>query len=160
MLGLFRNEKDTPRMERLRALSLFANLTPRELKIVDGLLHERHFLKDEVIFDEGDEGQAIYIIIDGRVLICRQGQPVAGRINELGAGTFFGDLALLGNSARSAQARAAENTTLAVFFRTDFMALLETHGLIGSKISLQLARYIGMRLREMTQDAHSGYQHL
>jgi CRP-like cAMP-binding protein len=159
VFGLFRSKKHTPRTERLRALSLFVNLTPGELKIVDNLLHERHFLKDEVIFDKGDEGQAIYIIIDGRVLIWPQGKPVDAQIIELGAGTFFGDLALLDNSVRSAQARAAVNTTLAVFFRADFMSLLETHGLIASKISLQLARHIGRRLRE-THDAANSGQHL
>ena len=147
-------------MERLRALSLFASLTPRELKIVEGLLHERRFLKDEVVFDKGDEGQAIYIIIEGRVLIWPYGKPVeGGPIIELGPGSFFGDLALLDNSVRSAQARAAENTTVAVFFRADFMNLLETHGLIGSKISLQLARHIGRRLREAHISAASD-QHL
>ena len=159
VFGLFRKNVDTPRMERLRALSLFVNLTPGELKIVDGLMHERQFLKDEVIFDKGDEGQAIYIIIDGSVAIWPQGKPVDGQCIELGPGTFFGDLALLDNSVRSAQARAAANTTLAVFFRTDFMGLLETHGLIASKISLQLARHIGKRLRE-TNNMANAHQHL
>ncbi len=159
MFGLFRSKKNTPRTERLRALSLFVNLTPGELKIVDGLLHERQFLKDEVIFDKGDEGQAIYIIIDGSVSIWPQGKPVDGQVIELGPGTFFGDLALLDDSVRSAQARAAMNTTLAVFFRADFMSLLETHGLIASKISLQLARHIGKRLREQHNVTNAG-QHL
>jgi CRP/FNR family cyclic AMP-dependent transcriptional regulator len=159
VFGLFRSRKNTPRTERLRALSLFVNLTPGELKIVDGLLHERQFLKGEVIFDKGDEGQAIYIIIDGSVSIWPQGKPVDGPIIELGPGTFFGDLALLDDSVRSAQARAAMNTTLAVFFRADFMSLLETHGLIASKISLQLARHIGKRLREQHNVANAG-QHL
>jgi CRP-like cAMP-binding protein len=68
-------------------------------------------------------------------------------------------LALLDNSVRSAQARAATETTLAVFFRADFMNLLETHGLITSKISLQLARHIGRRLRD-TQSAAASSQHL
>ena len=85
--GFFKSQKPTHRSARLGALPLFANLTATELKVVDGLLHERRFLKDEVVFDEGDEGQAIYIIIEGKVLICRQGQPVAGRIDEIGAGT-------------------------------------------------------------------------
>lgn len=173
ILGLFRNHGASPRLERLRALSLFIHLSPGELKIVDSLLHERQFVRDEVIFDEGDEGQAIYIIIDGQVLIRHQGRPeeggvvqarrcgdtVDGRIAELGPGTFFGDLALLDNSPRGAQARAASNCTLAVFFRTDFMRLLETHALIASKISLQLARHIGQRLREANLGADGG-QHL
>jgi len=159
VFGLFQGKKDTPRAERLHALSLFVNLTPGELKIVDGLLHERKYVKDEVIFDKGDEGQAIYIIIEGSVSIWPQGKPVEGHIIELGPGTFFGDLALLDNSVRSAQARAAANTTAAVFFRADFMHLLETHGLIASKISLQLARHIGKRLRDMDNLAYTS-QHL
>lgn len=173
LLRLFRRQKTSPRLERLRHLSLFVHLTPVELDIVDGLLHERQFLKDEVIFDEGEEGQAIYIILEGSVLICRngwkpEGSPLPhrrrgdsadGRIATLEAGTFFGDLALLDNSPRGAQARAASHCTVAVFFRADFMRLLETHALIASKISLQLARHIGLRLRQANLGANSG-QHL
>jgi CRP-like cAMP-binding protein len=145
---LFSRYEDTPRINQLRALSLFSTLNPRELKTVEGLLHERSFLQDEVIFDQGDEGQALYIVESGKVLICRQGQSIEGKIAELGPGRLFGELALLDNSPRAAQARAAENSTLAVLFRADFLGLLETHAVIASKISLQLARHIGQRLRE------------
>ncbi|MBL8503910.1 MAG: cyclic nucleotide-binding domain-containing protein [Rhodocyclaceae bacterium] len=145
---LFSKDEDSPRLKQLRALSLFSTLSPRELKTVDGLLHERNYLKDEVIFDQGEEGQALYIIESGKVLICRQGQAVAGRVAELGEGRLFGELALLDNSPRAAQARALENCSLAVLFRADFLGLLETHAVIASKIALQLARHIGQRLRE------------
>lgn len=145
---LFSKDEDSPRIKQLRTLSLFSTLSPRELKTVDGLLHERSFLKDEVIFDQGEEGQALYIIESGKVLICRQGQSADGRIAELSPGRLFGELALLDNSPRAAQARAAENCTLAVLFRADFLGLLETHAVIASKIALQLARHIGQRLRE------------
>ena len=50
---------------RLRALSLFVNLTPGELKIVDSLLHEREFLKDEVIFDKAASTDKDYVVIEG-----------------------------------------------------------------------------------------------
>jgi len=145
---LFSKDEDSPRIRQLRALSLFSTLSPRELKTVDGLLHERSYLKDEVIFDQGEEGQALYIIESGKVLICRQGQPTGGKIAELGEGRLFGELALLDNSPRAAQARASENCRLAVLFRADFLGLLETHAVIASKIALQLARHIGQRLRE------------
>jgi len=145
---LFSRQEEFPRLKQLRALSLFSTLNPRELKTVNALLHQRSFIRDEVIFDQGEEGQALYIIESGLVLICRQGQPAAGRIAELGPGHLFGELALLDSSPRVAQARAAENCTLAVLFRADFLGLLQTHALIASKISLQLARHIGQRLRE------------
>ncbi|MDP2810782.1 MAG: cyclic nucleotide-binding domain-containing protein [Rhodocyclaceae bacterium] len=159
MVNLFRPRKTTPRLERLRNLSLFVNLTPAELQIVDGLLHERDYLAGEVIFDEGEEGQAIYIVAAGDVLICRQGQGEAGRVAQLGPGTFFGELALLDNSPRSAQARAATACQLIVFFRDDFVGLLDTHARIASKISRELARHLGARMRDMAMAA-GAYQHL
>jgi CRP-like cAMP-binding protein len=172
VVNLFRPRKTTPRLERLRNLSLFVNLTPAELQIVDGLLHERDYLAGEVIFDEGEEGQAIYIIASGDVLICRQEEGDAGRapqsdvtdqgtshprrrqsdtgrLAQLGPGTFFGELALLDNSPRSAQARAATACQLIVFFRDDFVGLLDTHARIASKISRELARHLGARMRDM-----------
>lgn len=175
MFKLFGPKKTTPRLERLHALSLFVNLTPAELSIVDGLLHERSYLAGEVIFDEGEEGQAIYIIASGEVLISRQEraeelpkvgagetprrrQGDSGRVAQLGPGTFFGELALLDNSPRSAQARAATACQLIIFFRDDFVGLLDTHARIASKISRQLARHLGARMRGMAQ-AMGTHQH-
>ena len=179
MVNLFRLKKTTPRLERLHTLSLFVNLTPAELRIVDGLLHERDYLEGEVIFDEGEEGQAIYIVASGEVLICRQEHAEAGsskmaeaamphprrrqgdsgRVAQLGPGTFFGELALLDNSPRSAQARAAKPCKLIVFFRDDFVSLLDTHARIASKISRELARHLGARMRTMAQ-AMGANQHV
>ena len=158
-LNLFRRKSVTPRLEQLRALVLFVDLTPAELAIVDGWLHERSYLKDEVIFDAGEEGQAIYVVLEGEVLICRQGEPASGRIATLGPGMFFGELALLDDAPRSAQARALAPCKLIVFFREDFTNLLDTHGRIASKIARQLARHIGARLRELALAA-GAHQHL
>lgn len=159
-LNLFRRHGNSPRLDKLRALALFVDLAPGELAIVDALLHEREFLKDEIVFDQGEDGQAIYIVLDGAVVICRQGEPETGRLATLGPGTFFGDVALLENLPRTAQARAAENSRLAVFFRADFTGLMETHGVIASKISLQLARHMGRRLREAAAGSITVHRHL
>lgn len=152
MLNFFYRRKSSERLCVLEKLSLFVDLTRREMKIVDGFVHERRFLKDEVIFDDGEEGQAIYIVLVGSVLICRQGQsgqPLA----VLERGGFFGELALLDDAPRMAQARAAEDCSLLVLFRGDFLNLMQSHALIASKIALQLARHLGQRLRAaMSQD--------
>lgn len=158
-MGFFRNRRDTPQLERLRSLSLFVELSPVELAIVDGLLHEREYLAGEVIFDQGEEGQAIYIVLAGEVLIRRQEEAAELEIARLGVGTFFGELALLDNAPRMAQALAATPCKLAVFFRDDFLGLLDTHGRVASKITRQLARHIGRRLRELALAA-GAYQHL
>jgi len=146
MLGFLKGRPEHPRLSEIRQLHLFATLGPRELRIVDGLLHERRYLKDEIIFDEGEEGQALYIVLSGRVLICRPGEPDGGRIAEIPAGALFGELALLEGAPRTAQARAAEDCAVAALARADFSGLVETHGAIASKIALQLARDLGRKL--------------
>jgi CRP-like cAMP-binding protein len=132
----------------LSQIVLFKGLTPRELRTVDTLFHWRDYLAEEVIFDEGEEGQAVYFILSGKVLICRQGRPADGAIATLGPGECFGEMALLDDAPRMAQARAAENCTLGMLFREDFRELLQTHAMLASKLTLALAHILAARLRE------------
>jgi CRP-like cAMP-binding protein len=131
----------------MRSVSLFKGLSLRELTIVDALVHTRSYLASEVIFDEGEEGQAIYIVLEGTVELARPGLGEAGRIAEIGPGAFFGDMALLDNMPRAAQAKAMTDCVLAVYFREDFLTLMDTHARIASKIALQLAQQMAQRLR-------------
>ncbi|MDD2743136.1 MAG: cyclic nucleotide-binding domain-containing protein [Rhodocyclaceae bacterium] len=133
---------------RLAASALLCNLSERELKIVEAFVHDRQFLAGEVVFDAGEEGQALYIIVSGAVEVCLPDQyetPVAA----LKSGDFFGELGLLDDVPRSAQIRASERSELAVLFRGDFERLMASHAQIASKIALQLARHLGLRLRQM-----------
>ena len=146
MLNIFDHRTIADRLRELKKMSLFADLKRRELRVVDGFMHQRNYLRDEVVFDEGEQGEAFYIVLEGKVLICRQGQA-ANPIATLESGNFFGELALLDDAPRSAQARAAGNCTLLVLFRGEFLGLMQSHGLIASKIARQLARHLGARLR-------------
>jgi CRP/FNR family transcriptional regulator, cyclic AMP receptor protein len=148
MFRFRKRQSEHTRVGQIRRLGLFATLQPTELRVVNGLLHERRYLKGEVIFDEGEEGQALYIVFGGKVLICQQGEPETGRIAEVAEGSMFGELALLDGSPRSAQARVAEDCLLAALSRADFNDLVDTHAVIASKIALQLARELGQKLRE------------
>lgn len=147
IFGFLKSPSLSPRQRRLQNTPLFRTLKPLEVKFVDGVMHERRYLPDEIIFDEGEQGQALYLVMSGRVRISRTIHGNRQLLNELEPGSFFGDLALLDDSPRSAQARALDGCELAVFFRDDFLALMETDAVIGYKISLALARHIGRRLR-------------
>lgn len=152
MLRLLSDKPSTPRQLALQQTSLFADLSLRDLRVIDALVHEREYLAGEVVFDEGERGEALYLVLAGRVRLQRvppSGVPLV--LAETGPGDFFGDLALLDDAPRAAQARACEPTRLAALFRADFMSLLETHGRVASKVSLQLARHLGQRLRQAIQ---------
>lgn len=136
-------------VDKLRNLQLFMELSVAELVILAGLLHMREYVAGEVIFDEGEVGQAMYILLEGEVTICRQGRPDDGYLTSLEPGEFFGELGLLDDSLRTAQALAAGDCRLAVLFREDFNGLMESHLRIAHKIGRQLLRHLGQRLREL-----------
>ena len=144
----FKRQAEHARINQIRQLGLFSTLTARELRVIDDLLQERQYLKDEIIFDEGEEAQTLYIVLSGAVLICRQGEPESGRIAEVPAGVLFGELALLDGAPRSAQARAAEDCVLASLSRADFKNLIETNAGIASKVAYRLAWELGQKLRD------------
>jgi CRP-like cAMP-binding protein len=146
MLEFLRGGPDTPRKRTLQQMSLLKTLSRRELNVLDGLLHERHYLKGEIVFDQGEEGQALHIVIAGSVLICHQGEPVAGRVRTIGPGDLFGEIALLENMPRALQARAEEDCQLVSLSRGDLESLIETHATIASKLLLQLARHLARQL--------------
>lgn len=139
-------KKKNPRLAQLKAVSLFTELKLSQLRIVNSLLHERNYLPNEIIFDQDDEGQALYIVASGKVRVHRIDLP-EDKFVEFAPGEFFGELALLEDAPRTSSARAAEDTVLLALFRTEFLSLLELHSSIGSKISYALARDLSRKLR-------------
>lgn len=148
MLRLFAPATPTGLQARLREVELFSTLSPRELKVVGSLIHQRSVLANEIVFDEGEEGQAIYIVLAGEVAICHQGE-FASPIAVIPPGRIFGELALIDGGPRSAQARAVRDSELGVMFRGDFQNLMESHAAIATKISFQLARHYAGIIRQM-----------
>jgi CRP/FNR family cyclic AMP-dependent transcriptional regulator len=71
------------------------------------------------------------------------------KLPSWGRGHSFGELAPLDGAPRVGTAVAMEESCLIGFFRPEFLEVLETHGRIGAKISLALARLTGARLRKM-----------
>ncbi|HEY8118512.1 MAG TPA: AI-2E family transporter [Methylophilaceae bacterium] len=133
LLDYFRRGTEPLHLTVLRDVPLFSGLTTHELNTLDDLLHQRNYVRDEIIFDQGEEGQAIYFVLSGRVFIHHPDQPE--NAVELCCGEFFGERALLEDTPRSAQARASEDCLLAVLFREDFLGLLHTYPQIAEKIT-------------------------
>ena len=71
-------------------------------------------------------------------------------IAELGEGEFFGEMALLEDYPRSAQATAVVKTEVLGIFRPDLFDLIERNPRLGSKILMKLSQRLAHRLRRMT----------
>ncbi len=150
---IFDKKNDSPRVGILKTIPLFSQLTSKEIATLEGLMHERFYDKDEIIFDQGEEGLGLYVVIQGSVSISTGG--LLNKRKELakfGSGMFFGEVALLEGTPRSAQARATEPTELIGFFRPEFLQIIQTNRSIAAKVCYELARHLAQRLRETTAD--------
>jgi CRP/FNR family cyclic AMP-dependent transcriptional regulator len=147
--NFLRVSADDQRIENLKELSLFKRLTVRELRELDQLLHERSYQKEEVIFDEGDTGLGLFIVLSGRVKILSSHAALQRLAPEFRPGDFFGELALFEESQRTAGAVALEPTQVSALFRTEFVSLLERDRGIGVKILFELSRTVVLRSRKL-----------
>ncbi|MEN8207479.1 MAG: cyclic nucleotide-gated ion channel [Pseudomonadota bacterium] len=109
---------------------LFARLNVQEIAAISELLHMRTAIPDEVIFDKGTEGDAMYFIVSGEV-----GIDLDGKIRILRGGKFFGELALLYKRPRDASARARTFTELLLLEARDFETFMESHHRLRERIT-------------------------
>jgi CRP-like cAMP-binding protein len=134
----------------LRSIPLFGDLTRRELAVLQRLLHRREYVAGESVFIQGEPGLGMYIIAKGAVSI--QSEPSGRELVELTDGSFFGEIALLNEVIRTATARAKTDCLLLSLFQPDLLGLLDRNPRLGVKILLALARLVGIRLVEVSDE--------
>jgi len=108
-------------------------------------------MPDEVIFHEKQPGAGMYIIKTGFVRLTKTINEKKVRIAELKENECFGEMSLLEDYPRSAEAIAVERTEVLGIFRPDLFDLIESNPRLGSKILLGLSQRLASRLRETTE---------
>lgn len=132
------------RLAILAPMPLFHHCTERELRSVAQATHPRRLPAGTVIFEEGQPGTELYIVISGRVDVVKGGATIA----TLGPGSNFGEMAMLDDPVRSATARAAEDTELMVISRQAFFALLRGNPPLAVKMLWNLLLRLSSNLRQ------------
>jgi len=117
---------------------LFAGLSERDLAAVSRLADEVTVRPGKVITKEGASGHEFFVILDGKVDISKAGK----RVNTMGPGDFFGELALLAKVPRMATVTAATPATLLVVGHREFTSLLASQPAIRDKVMRALAGWI------------------
>jgi CRP-like cAMP-binding protein len=149
------NHHDAGRIEMLKNIPIFQTLTRKELLEVDELLHERTYETGEIIFEKGEIGHGIYIILEGRVKVNPCPELPDNAVLELGRNEMIGELALFDEIPRLATLVAAERTTMAALFQSEFTSLLKTNKNIGVKVLVEVTRILGRRARQLlTREKH------
>lgn len=127
-------------LDHLAGIPLFSGLSRKDLQHLRGLCNEIEVPKGKVLCKQGSVGYECFVIVDGTASVEADGHV----LTTLGAGAYFGELALLDKQPRSATVTALGPMTVLVLGPREFSAALaEVPGLAG-KLLASMAR----RLRE------------
>lgn len=133
--------------EALRRSPLFQGILPDDLERLARGMAQRRYRRNEVIFHEGDPGESLHVVVEGRVKITRESmEGDEAIVATLALGDTFGELVLLDGAVRSATATAIEPTETLTMSREAFSALVDG----SDPFRWQLLGGIAHRLRRLT----------
>jgi CRP/FNR family cyclic AMP-dependent transcriptional regulator len=145
---------DRAAIDALRGCPLFAPCPEGVLADVGRRLRHRHFRRNEVIFHQGDPGDALHVITAGAVkILLPSAEGDEAIIATLQPGDFFGELALLDGQPRSATATTVEPTETLSLPRDVFRELLDKHPELRDALFAALATLL-RRLTKHVEELH------
>ena len=133
----------------LKKVPIFSQLERRPLERLAKLMNTRAVRAGEVIIKEGDQAAGFFVISSGKAEVVRGADGDSPEVlATLGAGDFFGEMALFEGFPRNATVRAVDDSECLVMTRWDFTAEMKTH----PEIAVGMLPVLVRRLRDV--EAH------
>ena len=136
------------KLEVLKGMQMFRYLSYKELVRVSNIADLVEPTPEQIIFNKGEPGDAMYVVLSGSVRLTKGDTLVA----ELGRGHHFGEMALVDRSVRSLTATAGDATRLIVINRKDFYDIIKREPASAVKMLWSFVQVLGQRLRKTTND--------
>jgi CRP-like cAMP-binding protein len=136
----------------LRGCPLFETLSSDQLRAVAALATRREVAGGQPLFKEGDAGAEMYVVVSGRVRISKRVPGVGEEaLSILEPGSYFGEMAMIDDAPRSADAIAHTPCTLAVIRRDDLDQLMFVDKDLAYDLLWTFVRTLASRLRETNE---------
>ena len=135
---------------QLRKVTLFEGLLPVHLRRIASLVHEVRLQKGQAIFRHGDEGDGLYLIVEGAIRISRHVSGIGEEaLAVLAPGMYFGEMSIVDDdSPRSADAIAHESSRLLMLPKDDLRDLMFVDRELAYELLWRFVRTLSLRLRE------------
>lgn len=141
------------RISFLMAVPIFRGLSPLQAGKLLNHCTERKYENGDIVFEEGEMGKALFLILDGAVKITKRTQDGDEIVlTTLTSGAYFGELALLDTLPRSASVTVIKPSTLLILYRSDFEALVSRNSDIGLPVMRVIAQTLSGQLRRMNEE--------
>jgi lysophospholipid hydrolase len=125
------------------------SLLPRLILHIDFALEWVQVNAGQVIYHQGDDSDAIYIVLNGRLRLVLNNEEAGMKVvGEYGQGESVGELEVMTESARPATLHAIRDTELAKFPKTLFNSLAQEH----PGITIKISKIIASRMRALVED--------
>ena len=128
----------------LREVPIFSDLAPEDLQKVAAIAQEQWFPKDAAICRQDEEGNMMFIIVDGPVDVVRTSHGKEQVISTRGPGAFVGEMAIIESAPRSASLLSRGEVRVLGIDGETFKEILKER----PEVSLAVLRSISRRLRE------------
>ncbi len=130
----------------LREIPIFAELSAEDLELVANIAREEWHPANTAIFHQGEEGNVMFVIVEGRLQVVRTVHNVDQTLAERGPGDFVGEMAVIESAPRVATLRTQSDVRVLAIYGETFKGILRER----PDVSFAVLRNISRRLREMT----------
>lgn len=131
-------------LEYLRKIFMFSYLDESQLSDIDGLIMERNFNKGRIIFVEGEPGEAVFFLKEGRIKITKQTEDGREQIlHFIYPGEIFAEVVLFDGGSYPASAEVVEDSRVGMIRNADMERII----LNNSGIALGILKIMSKRLR-------------
>lgn len=133
----------------LEAVPLLSGLSREELADIERHAATKRYRRNTVIIERGDEANSLYLLVEGRVKVyVADAEAREIVLNEEGPGAHLGELALLGETRRTASVATLEDSTFLVLTKQSFRQCLADH----PGIAYNLIRHLVERVDRLTEE--------
>jgi len=123
-------------IEILKQIPFFSELSEEDLMAIAEKVQMQYFGADQLVFEQGDYGEEMYIIKRGKVQVLRDEAVIA----ELTEPSFFGEMALVSEEPRNATVKVMVEAETLMLKKEDFRELLQTKPSIAAKVSYEVVK--------------------
>jgi len=131
-------------VDLLRRIPLFANVEPSKLKLLAFTSERIAFEAGHILFNQGDAGDAAYIVIEGEAEVLVNGPVGPIQVAVLGRNAIVGEIAILCDVPRTATIRARERLVCLRISKELFLRLINEFPQIAVAVVRELAHRIEM----------------
>jgi hypothetical protein len=136
----------TDKILHLKNIEIFADLSVNELAAVASVTEEVHFGEGETVFKEGDHGDTLFLVVEGEVAVIKD---IDGErqieLDSIGAGDYFGEMALFGDDRRSATIQVKTAARFLTLHKQELQEIVREY----PQIALHVCRVLSVRIRHL-----------